>query len=115
MSASLVLLLAAVVACLNVGLHWYTQVATYPLFAALPAAHFVAYHTAYQRRLPLAIYAPYGLALLTTASLLIVRPPTLGIGWVWLALALHRRLQGSVSPSPCRCTRASIARVSRSH
>lgn len=100
MSAPFVLLLAAAVACLNVGLHWYTQVATYPLFLTVPPAHFVAYHTAYQRRLPLAIYAPYGFALLTTALLLVVRPPTLDVGWVWLALALHGAVSGiSLAPA----------------
>ncbi len=89
MTGTTLLLLAAAVAWFNAGLHWYTQVATYPLFAHLPAEHFVAYHGAYERRLPLSIYGPYGLALLTTALLFAARPAALPVGGVWLTLALH--------------------------
>jgi hypothetical protein len=89
MSGLLLLLAATAVACFNAGLHWYTQVATYPLFANLPPEHFVAYHAAYQRRLPWSIYVPYTLALLTAVALLWLRPDTQSIASVWTVLLLH--------------------------
>lgn len=65
---------ATAATCFQSGVQWYTQVSTYPLFRDLPDAGFAAYHRAYEQRLPLAIYAPYGLLM---ASLLpsLVRPP----------------------------------------
>ncbi len=94
MSGGIVLIVAAAVACFNAGLHWYTHVATYPLFAKLPSAHFVSYHGAYQRRLPFAIYAPYTAALLSTVLLLVSRPATMPASQVWMALALHLTITG---------------------
>jgi hypothetical protein len=69
------------------ALHWYTQVQTYPLFAWVPKGEFVHFHQEYERRLPVALYAPYALLMVSNAVLFFVPPEGVGILWV-LALFL---------------------------
>lgn len=87
--SELLLLLVALLSSLNTGLQYYTTVSTYPLFSALPAAAFVDYHKAYERRLPLAIYLPYTLLMLATALLLVVPPDGVGEALIILLLLLN--------------------------
>ena len=53
----------------NNALQFYTQVETYPLFGWVPREGFVAFHEEYQRRLPVAIYAPYALLMVSNVLL----------------------------------------------
>ncbi len=64
----------------NNALHFYTQVQTYPLFARVGRDEFVVFHKEYQRRLPLAIYAPYSLLMAANVLLLFIRPAELASG-----------------------------------
>ena len=73
----------------NNALHFYTQVQTYPLFAWVHRDRFVPFHKEYQRRLPLAIYAPYSLLMAANALLLFVRPAEVAVGWVVALLILN--------------------------
>ena len=73
----------------NNALHFYTQVQTYPLFARVGRDEFVAFHKEYQRRLPLAIYAPYSLLMAANVLLLFSRPAELAVGWVVALLILN--------------------------
>lgn len=73
----------------NNALHFYTQVQTYPLFARVGRDAFVAFHKEYQRRLPLAIYAPYSLLMAANVLLLFSRPAELAVGWVVALLILN--------------------------
>ncbi len=73
----------------NNALHFYTQVQTYPLFAWVDREGFVPLHKEYQRRLPLAIYAPYTLLMAANALLLFFRPAEVAVGWVVALLILN--------------------------
>ena len=66
----------------NNALHFYTQVQTYPLFASVGRDGFVPFHKEYQRRVPLAIYAPYTQLMAANALLLFFRPVEVSLGWV---------------------------------
>jgi hypothetical protein len=89
MVPELLLLLVALLTLFNAGLQYYTTVSTYPLFSDLTPEAFVAYHEAYQRRLPAAIYIPYTLLMLATLLLLAVRPPSVEPIWVLVLLILN--------------------------
>ena len=73
----------------NNALHFYTQVQTYPLFAWVDREGFVPFHEEYQRRLPLAIHAPYSLLMAANAPLLFFRPAEVAVGWVILLSILN--------------------------
>lgn len=73
----------------NNALHWYTQVQTYPLFAWIGQREFVPFHQEYQRRLPLSIYAPYLLVMVSTVLLVFFRPPQIALGWIAALLLLN--------------------------
>jgi hypothetical protein len=89
MVPELSLLIVALLTFFNTGLQYYTTVATYPLFSSLSDDSFIPYHLAYQRRLPLAIYAPYSLLMLSTLALAFVRPAAIELGWVIALLMLN--------------------------
>jgi hypothetical protein len=74
-----ILLAATLASVANTALQYYTQVSTYPLFAALPDGVFTPYHIAYERRLIWSIYAPYAVVIALGIALNMVRPD--GIGW----------------------------------
>ncbi len=82
--------LVAVVATtlFNLALQYATQVGTYPLFARLGPESFPGYHAAWERRLPVTIYLPYGALVVSDVLLLVVRPDGVGIGWAIVLLAL---------------------------
>lgn len=80
------LLLATLLSAFGLAIQYYSQVATYPLFAALPDGAFVPYHAAYERRLVWAVYVPFALTLAICAALLVVRPA--GTGWAGPAAML---------------------------
>ena len=73
----------------NNALHFYTHVQTYPLFAWVDRDGFVPFHKEYERRLPLAIYAPYSLLMAANALLLFFRPAEVAAGWVIVLLILN--------------------------
>jgi hypothetical protein len=83
-----VLVAVVVATSFNLALQYATQVATYPLFAHLGRDSFVGYHQAWERRLPLTIYAPYGALVAADVLLLALRPPGVALGWVLALLAL---------------------------
>jgi hypothetical protein len=118
--------LVAVVATttFNLALQYATQVATYPLFARLGRESFVAYHQAWERRLPLTIYAPYAALVVSDVLLLAVRPEGAGLGWLLALLALtasvtaisvllavpaHRHLDRIGEPTPDGIRRLLVA------
>lgn len=71
------------------AIHWYTQVQTYPLFSWVPKDGFVAFHGEYERRLPLALYAPYALLMVANVLLFFFAPEGVGLGWVGLLFLLN--------------------------
>ena len=73
----------------NNALHFYTQAQTYPLFGWVDRQGFVSFHKEYQRRLPLAIYAPYTLLMAANALLLFFRPAEVTVGWGVVLLILN--------------------------
>ncbi|MGH3147918.1 MAG: hypothetical protein ACRDTR_19175 [Rubrobacter sp.] len=90
MGLELVVLAAVVFATFfNNALHFYTQVETYPLFAWVGREEFVPLHKEYQRRLPVAIYAPYTLLMGSNLLLFFLRPDSVGLGWVVVLLLLN--------------------------
>jgi hypothetical protein len=90
MSTGLAVLVATVFTTFfNNALHFYTQVQTYPLFAWVGREEFVPFHKEYQRRLPVAIYAPYTLLMVSNALLLFFRPDGVALGWVVALLILN--------------------------
>lgn len=64
------------------AIHWYTQIQTYPLFSWVPKEGFVSFHKEYERRLPVALYAPYTLMMAANVLLFFFRPEGVGLGWV---------------------------------
>lgn len=75
------LIAVAIVSAFNTAIQYYSQVATYPLFAALPAGAFTPYHAAYERRLPASVHVPYGF--LIGSNLVLIAAQLDGIGWEW--------------------------------
>ena len=88
-----VLLLLAVLTALNWAVHYYTQTVTYRLFGTIAAAAggpaFVRYHQAYESRLPLSVYAPWGLLTLTSIAFVVVRPQGVALAWAAVLLVLN--------------------------
>jgi hypothetical protein len=76
-----ILMAVAVTTLFNTGLQYYTTVSTYPLFSNLEEQNFVTFHKAYERKLPLSIYFPYTLLMVSNLFLLFLRPD--GISWFW--------------------------------
>lgn len=83
-----ILLTATLASTFNTALQYYSQVATYPLFAAIGPG-FADYHRAYERRLSLAIYAPFALLMVTMIALVAVPPAGMGRGWPLAMLVLN--------------------------
>ncbi len=73
----------------NNALHFYTRVQTYPLFAWVGREEFVSFHEEYERRLPVAIYAPYSLLMGANVLLLFAHPEGVGLSWVVALLVLN--------------------------
>lgn len=73
----------------NNALHWYTQVATYPLFAFIGNKDFLKYHLEYQHRLPFSIYAPYSLLIFGTLLLFVFHPAQISLAWIIVITALN--------------------------
>lgn len=73
----------------NNALHWYTQVATYPLFALIGNKEFLKYHLEYQRRLPFSIYAPYSLLMISTLLLFVCHPAQISLVWITVITVLN--------------------------
>lgn len=71
----LVLHLAAVSA--YAGFQWTVRVVVYPQFAGVPASSFAAYEAAHQRRLSFVVGPLFGALAVTTALMLLLRPPAL--------------------------------------
>ena len=71
------------------AVHWYTQVQTYPLFSWVPEEGFVALHEEYERRLPVALYAPYALLMAANVLLFFFAPEGVGLGWVIALFSLN--------------------------
>lgn len=80
------LLLHAAATCAMTGLIWFVQIVHYPLFAAVDAGSFTAYHQAHTR-LTTFVVAPLMLAELAAAVVIATHAPHLAHGR-WLGLAL---------------------------
>lgn len=86
----------ALLACLtwaNWTLHYHTHVGTYALFPAV-AAHsggdgFVGYHRAYEKRLPLTMYAPWSALMVASVAFCVVRPDDIGLPVALVLLVLN--------------------------
>lgn len=88
-----VLLVLALLTAANWAVHYYTQTVTYRLFPTVAAAAggpgFVTYHQAYESRLPVSVYVPWGTLTLASAALILVRPAGLGLAWPIVLLVLN--------------------------
>lgn len=58
----------------SAGVAWQAQVVSYPLFGAVSAAEFPAYHLAYNAAIPLVVIVPGFLSFLASAALPWTRP-----------------------------------------
>lgn len=79
------LLVLAMLTALNWALRYHTQLVTYRLFPKVPevsevagGAGFVAYHRAYDARLPFSIYIPWTALTLASIALVAVHPAGVG-------------------------------------
>lgn len=84
-----ILIVTAFATFFNNALQYYTQVSTYPLFANLKQDAFAPYHKAYEKRLPLSIYAPYTVLMASTLVLALFHPANVGLGWIIALLVLN--------------------------
>lgn len=122
------LLALTVLAVYMVGVSLMTSQITYPLYAAVPAGSFVAYHRSYNRRIPLVIVAPGFVCFLACATLPLVGPPgvprwatalvalgglTALVATVAAAIPSHHRLQrdGFQAAAYRRLRRADLVRT----
>jgi len=69
-----VLLANSVAVLALTGLIWFVQVVHYPLFAAVGADAWPAYHAAHTRRTTWVVAAPMAVDLVTSAALVVWRP-----------------------------------------
>jgi hypothetical protein len=81
--ADVYLLVLTVLASYVVGISALTTRVSYPLYAAVPAPAFVAYHRRYSRQIIPVIIIPAFLSFLACLSLPLVRPESVP---VWMAL-----------------------------
>ncbi len=121
-----VLLVNAAATLFMVGLSWFVQVVHYPLFAAVGADRFPAYHREHSRRTTWVVAAPMLVELVSSFALL-VEPPAgeaaltaIGAALAAAAWALtfggavpaHRGLGDGFEPSAqLRLLRASLVRT----
>lgn len=87
--ALFIFLMVVLMTFFNTGLQYYTTVSTYPLFSQLDEHNFVTFHKAYERKLPLSIYVPYSLLMLSTLLLVFARPESVALVWVVALLVLN--------------------------
>jgi len=66
-----------------VGIIWTVQLVHYPLMAQVGRDDFVAYEAAHSPRMAAVVMLPWLAEGITTAWLLVERPPTVGAGLVW--------------------------------
>lgn len=59
----------------STGVGWQAQLVSYPLFRAVPAEDFLAYHAQYNRAIPLVVIVPGFLTFLACAAFPWTRPP----------------------------------------
>jgi hypothetical protein len=94
----LILTVLALVTWANWTLHYYTQLGTYALFPAVAGQTdgrgFVAYHRAYERRLPLTVYLPWSVLMLASVALLFRRPEPVGLPAAVVLLLLNASIAG---------------------
>jgi hypothetical protein len=83
-----VLVVHAVVAWFLTGLIWTVQVVHYPLFTGVAPERFVAYETAHSTRITALLAGPWAVQGVTTAWLLVARPPSLPLALVLASAAL---------------------------
>ncbi|MTV27054.1 hypothetical protein FTX61_16765 [Nitriliruptoraceae bacterium ZYF776] len=67
-----------------VGLVWTVQVVHYPLFAGVGSAGFAAYAARHSTRITAVLAVPWALEGITTAWLLVDRPPGVPVWLPWL-------------------------------
>jgi hypothetical protein len=70
------------------GMIWSMQAFEYPLFALVGRQEFTAYHAAHNRRLPVFVILPSLLALISAILLFWIRPASIPLWSVALAVAL---------------------------
>jgi hypothetical protein len=78
----------AVVAWFLTGLIWTVQIVHYPLFVGVSSERFVAYETAHSSRITALLAGPWALQGVTTAWLLLTRPPSLPLGLIVVSVVL---------------------------
>ena len=70
------------------GLAWFVQVVHYPLFGLVGRERFRAYHDRHSTLTTRVVLAPMTVELLTSAALVLQRPPGIGPIAAWAGLAL---------------------------
>ncbi len=70
-----------------VGIIWTVQVVHYPLMALVGPERFVAYEASHSPRMAAVVMVPWTVQGLTTAALLVMRPPGVP-GWLVVAAAV---------------------------
>jgi hypothetical protein len=90
--AQWLLLTTAMLGVWNAGIIWFTQIAVYPLWPLVDAAHFHDYHLAWWHVMWPA-FGPVGAMFLCSVALLWARPARISKGVLWagilLQLAVH--------------------------
>ncbi|HET8840223.1 MAG TPA: hypothetical protein VFN35_02095 [Ktedonobacteraceae bacterium] len=71
------------------GVQAYIHWEAYPLFAFVGAGEFPAYLKEYERRLTLPLLVPYFATVISNIVLLFIRPDTMSLVWLIVALVLN--------------------------
>lgn len=82
----------------STGIGWQAQLVSYPLYRAVPAEDFLAYHAQYDRAIPLVVIVPGFLTFLACAAFPWTRPA-----------AVSRRLAGVVAAGGLVSLAATVA------
>lgn len=82
------LLATAMLAVWNAGIVWFTQIAVYPLWPLVDAAHFHDYHLTWWHAMWPA-FAPVVAMLACAVALLRARPTGVPGSWLWLGVVLQ--------------------------
>lgn len=86
--AQWLLLTTAMLSVWNAGIIWFTQIAVYPLWPLVDAAHFHDYHLAWWHDMWPA-FGPVGAMFLCSIAMLLERPERVSKGALWAGVLLQ--------------------------
>jgi hypothetical protein len=84
--ATVALLILVFTMFFSTGVQVYLHLEAYPLFAYVGRAELPKYLTEYERRLTAPLLVPSAFTLISAVVLLVIRPASLSVGWLIVAL-----------------------------